>query len=120
VTVTEPMFDREGLRAEAGQRLANVAAVLATHPELSARVEGYADSQEISQAHARAVRDALVASGARPNAVAAIGYGELRPIASGATAAGREENRRVEVVISGPSIGNQATWDQGYSLRSGR
>jgi outer membrane protein OmpA-like peptidoglycan-associated protein len=66
------------------------------------------------------VRAALIARGARPDAVVAIGYGNVRPVASNATAAGREQNRRVEVVICGNSIGNQALWDHPYSLRSER
>jgi len=49
-----------------------------------------------------------------------VGYSNARPIASNATAAGREQNRRVEVVISGDSIGNQAVWDRPYSLQSQR
>jgi hypothetical protein len=50
----------------------------------------------------------------------AVGYGNSRPIASNANAAGRQQNRRVEVVVYGGSIGNKALWDQPYSLRSQR
>jgi outer membrane protein OmpA-like peptidoglycan-associated protein len=122
VTVTDPMFGpgSDGLRPDASQRLSNVAAVLSSHPGLSVRVEGYADVEGLSEQRAQAVRAALIARGARPDAVAAIGYGDSRPIASNATAAGREENRRVEVVIYGASIGNKALWDRPYSLRSQR
>ncbi len=122
VTVTDPMFERgnDALRPEAGQRLGNVAAILSSHPELSVRVEGYAEGEALSQQRAQVVRAALIASGARPDAVAAIGYGDARAIASNATAAGREQNRRVEVVIYGSSIGNHALWDHPYSLRSQR
>ena len=56
----------------------------------------------------------------RESEVAAVGFGNARPIASNATAAGREQNRRVEVVIAGPSIGDKALWDRPYSLRSQR
>jgi outer membrane protein OmpA-like peptidoglycan-associated protein len=97
-----------------------VAAVLASHPELSVRVEGYAEAQALSQERAQAVRAALVAQGARPGSVAAIGFGDSRPIASNATAAGREQNRRVEVVVIGDSIGSTALWDRPYPLRSQR
>jgi outer membrane protein OmpA-like peptidoglycan-associated protein len=120
LTVTNSMFEGDGLRFDTGQRLANVAAVLASHPELSVRVEGYAEGQALSQERAQAVRAALVAQGARPGSVAAIGFGDSRPIASNATAAGREQNRRVEVVVNGASIGSTALWDRPYPLRSQR
>jgi outer membrane protein OmpA-like peptidoglycan-associated protein len=119
VMVTDSMFGHEGLHPAAGQRLANVAAILASNPGLSAQVEGYADSESQSQERAQIVRAALIAQGARPSAVVAIGYGDSRPIASNATPGGRDQNRRVEVVIYGPSIG-KALWDRGYPLRSGR
>jgi outer membrane protein OmpA-like peptidoglycan-associated protein len=122
VTVSHSMFEAggNGLRPDAGQRLANVAAILSSHPGLGVRVEGYADTEELSQEQAQTVRAALIAQGSRPDAVAAMGYGDSRPIASNATAAGREQNRRVEVVVYGSSIGNKALWDQPYSLRSQR
>jgi outer membrane protein OmpA-like peptidoglycan-associated protein len=122
VTVTDSMFEpgSNGLRPETSQRLANVAAILSSHPGLSAKVEGYADTEPLSQEHAQTVRAALIARGARPDAVTAIGYGDSRPIASNATAAGRQQNRRVEVVIYGNSIGNRALWDRSYPLTSQR
>jgi flagellar motor protein MotB len=121
VTVNESMWGAHGdLRPEAGQRLASVAAILAAHPGLTARVEGYDTTEAGSEEHAQAVRSALVAQGANPGAVVAIGYGDSRPIASSATAAGREQNRRVEIVISGNSIGARALWDRSYGLTSRR
>ena len=122
LTVTDAMFEPGGddLRPEAGQRLGNVAAILSSHPGLSVRVEGYATPEALSERRAQIVRDAIVALGARPNTVAAVGYGDARPIASNATAAGRQQNRRVEIVIYGNSIGKQALWDRPYSLQSQR
>lgn len=121
VTVNESLWESGGgLRPEAGRRLAGVAAVLAAHPDLTVRVEGYNDTETLSEEHAQAVRSALVAQGANPATIVAIGYGNSRPIASNATAAGREQNRRVEIVISGPSIGARALWDRSYSLTSRR
>jgi outer membrane protein OmpA-like peptidoglycan-associated protein len=118
VTVTNAMFEpgSNDLRPDASLRLANVAALLSAHPALGVRVEGFADTQAISQDHAQAVRSALIARGARPDSVAAIGYGDSRPIVSNATAADREQNRRVEVVIYGNTIGNRALWDRPYPL----
>jgi outer membrane protein OmpA-like peptidoglycan-associated protein len=122
VTVTGSMFGpgNDDLRSDAGQRLSNIAAILSSHPGLSVRVEGYGDQEPLSGQRAQMVRTELVARGARPDRVAAVGYGNARPIASNATAAGREQNRRVEVVIYGNSIGNQALWDHPYPLRSQR
>ena len=122
VTVANSMFEpgSDGLRLVASQRLANVATLLSSHPELSVRVEGYADSKAVSQDHAQAVRSALIARGARPDSVIAMGYGDSDPVTSNTTAAGREQNRRVEVVIYGNSIGNRALWDRSYPLTSQR
>jgi hypothetical protein len=121
VTIGDSMFEpgNGSLRAVASQPLANLAAVLSSHPGLSVRVEGYADTGPLSDERARAVQTALIVSGAAPpGLISAVGYGNSRPIAPQATAAGREQNRRVEVVIYGDSIGNHALWDHPYSLRS--
>lgn len=71
------------------------------------RVEGYTDStgaesynQDLSERRAMAVRDALVAEGVARSRVEVIGYGEAYPVASNETSAGRQQNRRVEIVIS--------------------
>jgi outer membrane protein OmpA-like peptidoglycan-associated protein len=122
VTVSDRMFEsgNETLRPAFGAGLHNIAAVLSLHPELRVRVEGYADVEGLSEERAQAVRAALIASGTRPDAITAVGYGNSRPIVSNATAAGREQNRRVEVVIYGDSIGSKAVWDRPYSLRTQR
>jgi outer membrane protein OmpA-like peptidoglycan-associated protein len=121
VTIGDSMFEpgNGSLRVVASQPLANLAAVLSSHPGLSVRVEGYADTEPLSDERARSVQTALIVSGAAPpGLISAVGYGNSRPIAPQATAAGREQNRRVEVVIYGDSIGNHALWDHPYSLRS--
>jgi outer membrane protein OmpA-like peptidoglycan-associated protein len=119
VTVSDSMFEpgNDRLRGVASQPLANLAAILSSHPGLSVRVEGYADSNGLSDERARSVRTALVASGAAPDSISAVGYGNSRPIVTPASA---EQNRRVEVVIYGDAIGNHALWDHPYSLRSER
>ncbi|WP_462328740.1 photosynthetic reaction center cytochrome PufC [Thiohalocapsa halophila] len=87
--------------------LDRTAELLAERPELTARVEGHTDSvgsrainQSLSQQRAEAVMDALVERGVDPARLAAEGVGPDRPIASNATAAGRSQNRRVEIVVT--------------------
>jgi outer membrane protein OmpA-like peptidoglycan-associated protein len=122
VTVGDSMFQsgNDTLNPDGGARLRYIATILASHPGLTVRVEGYGDMESLSEERAQAVRAALIARGARPDSMVAVGYGNSRPIASTATAAGREQNRRVEVVIYGDSMGNKALWDRPYSLRSQR
>lgn len=78
------------------------------YPERSVRIEGHTDSvgsdainQPLSERRAMAVRDALVARGIDSTRIQAVGYGAAQPVASNDTAAGRQQNRRIEVVISG-------------------
>ena len=115
---------RTGLRLVASAQLARLGSTLARYPGLMVQVEGYTDDrgsdredQSISEQHAQAIRQALVANGMPPSYVRALGYGKSRPLVSNATAGGREQNRRVEIVISGPSIGDRALWDTTYSLK---
>ena len=119
VTISDSMFEpgNDRLRIDASRPLANLAAILSSHPGVIVRVEGYANSSALSDERAHSVRTALVASGAAPDLISAVGYGNSRPIVKPATA---EENLRVEVVIYGDSIGTHALWDHPYSLRSER
>ncbi len=124
VTVTDPLFESESsetLRPAAAERLMRTASILKARPDLVARVEGFTDDRvhgnDISQRRAEAVRMTLVRYGAAPRSVIALGYGNTRPLESNATAAGRERNRRVEIEVAGPSIGEMALWDRTYSLK---
>ena len=71
-------------------------------------IEGHTDSvgstasnQKLSQQRADAVREVLVSQfGVNPSRLIAIGYGETRPIADNGTPMGRQENRRVEAVVT--------------------
>jgi len=108
------------LRPAATERLMRIATMLKGHPDLVVRVEGFTDdrsSSELSERRAMAVRDTLIKYGAPSAPVSAQGYGNSRPIESNATATGREQNRRVEVAIAGPAIGEMALWDHTYSLK---
>ncbi len=113
VTVPDAMMERSGIQ----QRLTQIAEIVAAHPGLSLCVEGYADDRgsDASQRHAEMVRELLVAGGLTPDVVTAAGFGKDRPITSNATL-GREQNRRVEIVIAGQAIGDMALWDRAYPL----
>lgn len=125
VTLSDSFFQpgQPTLRRPAAERMASLAAVLATHRDLTISVEGFTDDRgseselrQVSQRRAQEVRATLVGNGVAPGYIQAAGYGRARPIVSNATAEGREQNRRVEIVISGPSIGGLALWDRTYSL----
>ncbi len=88
----------------------NLAAFMKAYPKRNVMVEGYTDStgslefnERLSRRRAEAVRNALVNDGINPERITTKGYGPEYPVASNKTAAGRQENRRVEVVISGPN-----------------
>lgn len=90
--------------------LDRIADLLKEHPRLSALIEGHTDSAgpddinlEMSKARAEAVKQALIARGVPEDRLTAEGAGEARPIADNATAAGRGQNRRVEVYVLGAS-----------------
>jgi outer membrane protein OmpA-like peptidoglycan-associated protein len=124
VTVPDASFDAGfTLRRNASERLALVASMLSRRADLTVYVEGFTDDRgsdaeqrDISERRAREVRATLVGNGLPPVAVLAAGLGGTRPIVSNASASGREQNRRVEIVISGPSIGGMALWDRTYPL----
>jgi OmpA-OmpF porin, OOP family len=90
------------------QQIARLSTYLAAHPLQVVRIEGHTDSQgssayneALSQRRAESVRAALVAAEVDPARVTAVGMGEAVPVASNATAAGRQQNRRVEIILEG-------------------
>jgi outer membrane protein OmpA-like peptidoglycan-associated protein len=106
-------------------RLAQIASLITTYPGLSVRMEGYTDdrgsdleARSISQGRAQLVRDILVTHGVPPGTAMAAGYGKEHPIASNDSPSGREQNRRVEIVILGQAIGEQALSDRTYPSTS--
>jgi len=103
------LFDtgKNALKAGAKSTLTKIADTLKTNPAARVSVEGHTDSvgteaknQELSQKRADAVRDFLVGAGVPADHVTATGKGEAEPIATNKTAAGRQQNRRVELVIT--------------------
>jgi outer membrane protein OmpA-like peptidoglycan-associated protein len=126
VTLSDASFETgAALRRNASERLALVAGMLSARPDLTVYVEGFTDDRgnavdqrAMSERRAREVRATLVGNGMPAGSVLAAGLGGTRPVVSNASASGREQNRRVEIVISGPSIGGMALWDRTYSLTS--
>jgi outer membrane protein OmpA-like peptidoglycan-associated protein len=99
----------------ARERLAKISGIVLAYPTLHLQVEGHTDSvgsdeynQELSEYRAQAVRDYLVQQGIPAGQIAARGLGKTQPIASNDTPEGRQQNRRVELVLSGDAIGNNA------------
>jgi outer membrane protein OmpA-like peptidoglycan-associated protein len=105
-------FDKATLRPGAREKLAKIAGIILAHPGLEAQAEGHADSigtdgynQRLSERRAESVRSFLVQEGIMAEDITATGFGESRPVATNATAEGRQQNRRVELVVSGEPIG---------------
>jgi outer membrane protein OmpA-like peptidoglycan-associated protein len=109
VTLQDVVFDtgRAELRPGAYRTLQQLAQVLAQHPERRVRIEGFTDStgsdelnRSLSERRAAAVRDALVGLGVSPDRIDIRAFGEAFPVASNDTPAGRQLNRRVEILMS--------------------
>jgi len=114
VNLSDVLFDtaKFSLRPEAREKLAKVAGIVSGHPGLRLDVEGHTDNvggdsynQELSEQRGSAVRDYLTQQGMQQSSVTTKGFGKTQPIATNDTPAGRQQNRRVELVISGEVIG---------------
>lgn len=114
VNVSDVLFDtgKATLKQAAQLRLARVAGIILAYPDLKLEIDGYTDStgtpalnQKLSDKRASTVRDFLVGQGLSGDNVTSRGFGESDPVASNKTAAGRQQNRRVELVVSGTAIG---------------
>jgi hypothetical protein len=112
------LFDtnRYTLKPGAREKLAKVSGILLAYPGLKVQVEGYTDStgtpeynQRLSEQRSMTVRDYLVGQGINMNSVTAQGFGQNEPVASNSTASGRQQNRRVQMVVSGEPIGEVAS-----------
>lgn len=118
VTMADVLFDvgKFDLRAEARERLARFSGVVLAYPTLRITVEGHTDStgsdelnQRLSEQRADAVRNYLISQGLPRDMISSQGFGKNMPIADNATAAGRQQNRRVELIVSGEVIGTALT-----------
>jgi outer membrane protein OmpA-like peptidoglycan-associated protein len=113
VNMSDVLFDvgRYTLKPGAREKLSKVAGILSAHPDLTLQVEGHTDStgsdetnQKLSDNRAIATRDFLIQQGISAGKITAKGFGESLPVATNDTAAGRQQNRRVELIIAGESI----------------
>ena len=115
VSMSDVLFDtgKYSLKPGAREKLAKVAGILLAYPGLNIEVGGYTDNvgadqmnQTLSENRADSVRDYLVQQGVSSNAVTAKGFGNSLAVASNDNSAGRQQNRRVELLVSGEAIGS--------------
>jgi outer membrane protein OmpA-like peptidoglycan-associated protein len=125
VSMSDVLFDtgKYSLKPGAREKLAKVAGILLAYPGLNIAVGGYTDNvggdtmnQTLSENRAGSVRDYLVNQGVATNSVSAQGFGNTLPVATNDNSAGRQQNRRVELLVSGEAIGTTVTTTTG-SLR---
>jgi outer membrane protein OmpA-like peptidoglycan-associated protein len=118
VNLSDVLFDTNSANIKPGARekLAKVTGILLVHPGLQVDVVGHTDNvgrddynQQLSERRAESVRAYLVQQGIPPRAVGTSGVGESLPVAGNETASGRQQNRRVELVVSGQPIGETTT-----------
>jgi outer membrane protein OmpA-like peptidoglycan-associated protein len=118
VNMSDVLFDsgQYSLKPGAREKLAKVSGIILAHPGLKIEVEGHTDSvggddynMKLSENRANVVRSYLVDQGASSDSVTAKGFGKTVPVADNATAAGRQMNRRVELVVSGEILGASVT-----------
>jgi outer membrane protein OmpA-like peptidoglycan-associated protein len=116
VNMSDVLFDtgKYSLRPLAREKLAKLAGIVSGHPGLRLDVEGHTDSvggddynQQLSEQRGESVREYLTQQGMPGSSVSTRGFGKTQPVASNDTAEGRQQNRRVEIVISGEVIGTQ-------------
>jgi outer membrane protein OmpA-like peptidoglycan-associated protein len=110
ISLSDILFDvgKSTLKPGAQASIQRIAAVLTQYPQHQILVEGHTDATggddlnlQLSRDRASTVRSALVTGGVDGSKISAEGFGESRPVASNDTPAGRQQNRRVEIVIVG-------------------
>ena len=114
VSLPDVQFDtgKSTLRPEAREKLAKISGIVLAYPDLRLAIEGNTDSvgsdamnQQLSEQRADSVRDYLAEENIPAASMTSQGFGKTQPVASNDTAQGRQENRRVELVVSGDVIG---------------
>jgi outer membrane protein OmpA-like peptidoglycan-associated protein len=116
VNMSDVLFDsgKFTLRPLAREKLAKISGIVLGYPSLKLAVEGNTDSvgtelfnQDLSEKRAEGVRSYLTQQGVPESSTTATGFGKTRPIASNDTSEGRQQNRRVELIVSGEVIGTK-------------
>ena len=114
INMSDVLFEtaKSTLRPVARERLSKIAGIVVANPDLHLIAEGHTDSvggeaynQNLSERRAASVRDYLAQQGVPAASMTSEGFGETQPVATNQTAAGRQLNRRVELVVSGETIG---------------
>jgi len=114
VSLSDVLFDtgKSTLRPIAREKLAKISGIVLAYPALKLAIEGNTDSvgsdamnQQLSEHRADSVRDYLAIENIPAASMTARGFGKTQPVASNDTAEGRQQNRRVELVVSGEVIG---------------
>jgi outer membrane protein OmpA-like peptidoglycan-associated protein len=114
VNMSDVLFDtaKWTLKPGAREKLAKIAGIVVSHPGLMLQIEGHTDNvggddynQNLSERRAGSVREYLINQGVKTETITAKGFGESMPVADNSSAAGRQQNRRVELVVSGDVIG---------------
>lgn len=114
VNLSDVLFDfnKADLKPGAREKLSRIAGIIQSHPGLKMSIEGHTDSigsdaynQQLSERRAASVQAYLSGQGVAREIVGTAGFGESKPVASNDNAAGRQQNRRVELVVSGEPIG---------------
>ncbi len=113
LTIADSDFRGAQLGAAVYSQLARIAAIVSANPGLTLEIDGHG---RFSSERAYAVRDLLVRDGIANGTISAKGLGDSRPLVSNATASGKTQNRRVEIIISGSPIGEMPYWTKSYSV----
>ena len=114
VNLSDVLFDtgKSTLRSGAREKLAKISGIVLAYPDLRLAIEGNTDSvgsdamnQSLSEQRASSVLDYMVKENVPAASMTSKGFGKTQPVASNDTAEGRQQNRRVEIVVSGEVIG---------------
>jgi outer membrane protein OmpA-like peptidoglycan-associated protein len=114
VNLSDVLFDtgKSTLRPMAREKLAKISGIVLAYPDLRLAIEGNTDSvgsdamnQQLSEQRANSVRDFLATENIPATSMTSQGFGKSQPVATNDTAEGRQQNRRVELVVSGDVIG---------------